>query len=75
MVILEHRKYFYLLAFKTILSAKYKISRRLMIEKPVRRPMVPPTVARILVNFAALSLVTRSKVGLSKKILTKLRLF
>ena len=44
-------------------------------EKPVRSPIVPPTVARILVNLAALSMVTRSKVGVSKKILTKLRLF
>ena len=37
--------------------------------------MVPPTVARTLVNLAASSMVTRSNVGLSKNILTKLKLF
>ena len=62
-------------ALKTILSAKYTISRRLIIEKPVKSPIVPPTVARMLVNLAASSMVTRSNVGVSKKILTKLRLF
>ena len=57
---------------KTIFPAKYKISTPLMIEKPVRSPMVPPTADSMSVNLAALSLVILSKVGVSKKILTYL---
>ena len=66
--------YFPRVIFTTIFSAKYRISTRLIIEKPVRRPIVPPTAARMLTNLAASSLVILSNVGVSKKILTKLKL-
>ena len=66
--------YFPRVIFITIFSAKYRISTRLIIEKPVRRPIVPPTAARMLTNLAASSLVILSNVGVSKKILTKLKL-
>ena len=46
-----------------------------MIEKPVSSPMVPPIADKISTNFAALSFVTLSKVGVSKYILTNLRSF
>ena len=50
----------------TFLKMKYPISTALMMENPVRRPMVPPIADRILTNFAALSLVILSMVGVSK---------
>ena len=43
-----------------------------MMEKPVRRPMVPPIADNMSTNLAALSLVILSKVVASKKILTYL---
>ena len=46
-----------------------------MMENPVRSPMVPPIADNISSNFAALSLVILSKVGVSKKILTGRSLF
>ena len=46
-----------------------------MIEKPVRSPIVPPIADNMSTNFAALSLVILSKVGVSKKILTIFRSF
>ena len=46
-----------------------------MMENPVRSPMVPPIADNISTNFAALSLVILSNVGVSKKILTNLSLF
>ena len=49
---------------------KYTISTPLMIENPVRSPMVPPIADNISVNLAALSFVILSNVGESKKILT-----
>ena len=67
--------YLHLSVFKKILAAKYRISTPLMMEKPVRSPMVPPTADNMSTNFAALSLVILSNVGVSKKILTKWRLF
>ena len=51
---------------KRILNKKYKISTALMIEKPVRSPIVPPIAESMSTNFAALSLVTLSNVGVSK---------
>ena len=55
-----------------ILMIKYTISTPLIIENPVRRPMVPPIADNISTGLAALSLVTLSNVGVSKKILTYL---
>ena len=56
--------------FKRTLRKKYKISTALIIEKPVSNPIVPPIVDRMSPNLAALSCVTFSKVGVSKKIRT-----
>ena len=56
--------------FKRILKEKYKISTALMIENPVSNPIVPPIVESMSPNLAALSCVTFSKVGVSKKIRT-----
>ena len=47
---------------KRILTPKYTISTPLMIEKPVRSPIVPPIADNISTNLAALSLVILSKV-------------
>ena len=58
-----------------ILNVKYIISIALINENPVRRPIVPPMADSLSTNFAALSLVTLSKVGVSKYILTNLRSF
>ena len=58
-----------------ILTAKYIISTPLMIENPVRSPMVPPIADSMSTNFADLSLVMMSNVGVSKYILTNLSLF
>ena len=52
--------------FKIILAAKYRISTPLMIENPVRSPMVPPIADNMSTNFAALSLVILSNVGVEK---------
>ena len=52
------------------LAEKYKISTALMMENPVRSPMVPPIADNISTNFAARSLVILSNVGVSKYILT-----
>ena len=41
-------------------------------ENPVRSPMVPPIADSMSTNFAALSLVILSNVGVSKNILTYL---
>ena len=49
-----------------IFAAKYKISTALMMENPVRRPMVPPIADIMSTNFAALSFVILSNVGVSK---------
>ena len=57
---------FLLVIFVTILTAKYPISIALMIENPVRSPMVPPTADNMSINFAALSMVIVSNVGVSK---------
>ena len=46
-----------------------------MMEKPVRSPMVPPIADNMSTNFADLSLVILSNVGVSKYILTNLNLF
>ena len=67
--------YYFLVLTKerTSLNAKYIISTPLIIEKPVRRPIVPPIADSLSTNFAALSLVILSNVGVSKCILTYLR--
>ena len=57
---------FLLVIFVTILTAKYPISIALMIENPVRSPMVPPIADNMSINFAALSMVIVSNVGVSK---------
>ena len=44
-------------------------------ENPVRSPMVPPIADNMSTNFAALSLVILSKIGVSKYILSILNLF
>ena len=53
-------------AIKIIFPAKKRISTPLMIENPVRSPIVPPIADNMSTNFAALSLVIRSNVGVSK---------
>ena len=55
-----------LVIFVTILTAKYPTSIALMIENPVRSPMVPPIADNMSINFAALSMVIVSNVGVSK---------
>ena len=52
--------------FSTIFIEKYAISTALMIENPVRSPMVPPIDDNMSVNFAALSISILSNVGLSR---------
>ena len=46
----------------------------LMIENPVRNPIVPPIADSMSTNVSALSLVTLSNVGVSNEISTNLRL-
>ena len=46
-----------------------------MMENPVSSPMVPPIADNMSTNFAALSLIILSNVGVSKDILTNLILF
>ena len=65
----------FFLELSTILVIKYRISTALIIENPVRSPIVPPIADIMSTNFAALSLVILSSVGVSKKILTNLNLF
>ena len=43
--------------FTIILAAKYTISTALMMENPVRRPMVPPIADNMSTVLAASSLV------------------
>ena len=43
-----------------------KISTALMMENPVRSPMVPPIADNMSTNFAALSFSILSNVGVSK---------
>ena len=61
------------MSFEDIFITKYTISTALMMENPVRRPIVPPIADNMSTGFAALSLVILSNVGVSKKILTNLR--
>ena len=58
-----------------IFAAKQRISTPLMMENPVSSPMVPPIAETQSTNFADLSLVILSNVGVSKYILTNLSLF
>ena len=67
--------FFFFQRFQPILAAKQRISAALMMENPVSSPMVPPIADNISTNFAALSLVILSNVGVSKQILTSLSLF
>ena len=48
---------------RATLHAKYKISTPLIIENPVRSPIVPPIADNLSTNLAALSLVILSKTG------------
>ena len=54
---------------------KNKISTPLIMENPVRSPIAPPIADNMSTNFAALSLVILSNVGVSKEILTNRNLF
>ena len=54
---------------------KKMISTPLMIENPVRSPMVPPIADSMSTNLADLSFVILSNVGVSKNIRTYFRLF
>ena len=56
----------FLIFIRIILAPKYKISTPLMIEKPVRSPIVPPIADNMSTNFAALSFVILSNVVASK---------
>ena len=56
----------FLIKFPINLVEKYRISTALMMENPVRSPMVPPIADIMSTNFAALSLVILSNVGVSK---------
>ena len=69
--------YIYLNLMKCVinLNMKYNISTALIKENPVRSPIVPPIADNLSTNFAALSFVTLSKVGVSKYILTNFRSF
>ena len=49
-----------------IFIAKYVISTPLMMENPVRSPMVPPMDDNLSTNFAALCFVMMSNVGVAK---------
>ena len=57
-----------------IFTAKYIISTPLIIENPVKSPIVPPIAESWSTNVAPLSLVTLSNVGVSKLILINFRL-
>ena len=57
-----------------ILTAKYAISTPLMIENPVKSPIVPPIAESLSCHLAAWSLVTLSKVDVSNLIFTNLNL-
>ena len=48
------------------------ISTALMMENPVKSPIVPPIADNMSTGFAALSFVILSNVGVSKNILTNL---
>ena len=53
---------------------KNKISTPLMMENPVRSPIVPPIADNMSTNFAALSSVILSNVGVLKEVLTNCNL-
>ena len=53
-------------AGRMILTEKYKISTPLMMENPVRSPMVPPMTDNLSTNVADLSFVILSNVVASK---------
>ena len=57
------------------LKRKSIISKPLMIENPVRSPMVPPIADSMSTNLADLSFVILSNVGVSKNMRTYLKLF
>ena len=56
-----------------ILTIKYPISTPLMMENPVKSPMVPPIADSFSCHFAALSLVMMSNVGVSNSTLIYLK--
>ena len=56
-------------------ARKKIISLALIMENPVNNPIVPPTAANISKNFALLSLVILSNVGVSNLIWTYLKVF
>ena len=64
-----------LIDLRSILIRKYPISTALIMENPVRSPMVPPMADNMSTNFAALSLVILLNVGVPKYILTYLSWF
>ena len=66
---------FLFIKLQRILTIKYKISTPLIMENPVRSPMVPPIADNMSENFAELSFVILSNVGVLKYILTNLNGF
>ena len=56
-----------------IFATKYAISTPLMMENPVRSPIVPPIAESMSTNFAARSLVILSNDGVLKKIVTSFK--
>ena len=54
-----------------ILNTKQMISTPLMMENPVRRPIVPPIVESFVSKFAFSSFIILSKLGVAKLIWTK----
>ena len=66
MTVKELNVYFLFKLLKRKLAVWYRISTALMMKNPVRSPMVPPIADNMSTNFAALSLVILSNVGVSK---------
>ena len=66
--------FFCFIKLNRYLKLKYNISTPLMMENPVRRPIVPPIADNMFSNLTVLSFMILSNVGVSKNILTNLTL-
>ena len=64
--LLNYSLFAMVISLKMNFPEKYRISTPLMMENPVRSPMVPPIADNMSTNFAALSLVILSNVGVSE---------
>ena len=62
---INHSFFINVIIFHAILVAKTRISTPLMMEKPVRSPMVPPIADSMSANFAVLSFSILSNVGVT----------